>query len=78
MVIIVAFLVTAAFAPWIAPYDPYEKNLRQKLLQPTREHLLGTDAVGRDTLSRVIYGSRTSLIVGIVAIGIASSIGMTL
>jgi peptide/nickel transport system permease protein len=69
---------TAIFAPLIAPYDPYKMNILHKLRPPTREHLLGTDSLGRDTLSRIIYGSRTSLIVGISAIGISTIIGLTL
>ena len=76
--IIVILILTAIFAPLIAPYDPYKMDILNKLQPPTREHLLGTDSLGRDTLSRIIYGSRTSLIVGISAIGISSIIGLTL
>jgi ABC-type dipeptide/oligopeptide/nickel transport system permease subunit len=78
LVVILIAITTAIFASILAPYNPYKQNLDDALLQPGREHLLGTDALGRDTLSRVIYGSRTSLMVGIVAIIIAASIGMTL
>lgn len=74
-VIICIFIITAIFAPLLAPYDPYQMNLKEQLQQPSREHLLGTDAVGRDTLSRIIYGSRTSLIIGIVAVGVSAAIG---
>lgn len=76
--IIVLLILTAIFAPLIAPYDPYKMDILNKLQPPNREHLLGTDSLGRDTLSRIIYGSRTSLIVGISAIGISSIIGLTL
>lgn len=76
--IIVILILTAIFAPLIAPYDPYKMDILHKLQPPNREHLLGTDSLGRDTLSRIIYGSRTSLIVGISAIGISSIIGLTL
>ena len=76
--IIVILILTAIFAPLIAPYDPYKMNIPLKLKQPSREHLLGTDSLGRDTLSRIIYGTRTSLIVGISAIGISSLIGLSL
>ena len=69
---------TAVFANWIAPYNPYKQNLREILQQPSKKHLLGTDSVGRDTLSRVIYGSRTTVTVGFVSAGIAASIGITL
>jgi ABC-type dipeptide/oligopeptide/nickel transport system permease subunit len=77
-IIIVGLLFSALFAAQIAPYDPYETDLDKALLKPNWEHLLGTDALGRDTLSRIIYGTRTSLMVGIIAIAIASSVGMTL
>lgn len=78
LVVILVLVVVAVFAPWIAPHDPYKQNLRNIRAAPSREHLLGTDTLGRDTLSRIIYGSRTSLIVGIVAIGVAATIGMSL
>jgi peptide/nickel transport system permease protein len=78
LIIIFFLLVTAIFAPLLSPYDPYKPNLSQTLSQPSKEHFLGTDANGRDTLSRVIYGARTSLIIGAVAITVAASIGMAL
>lgn len=78
IIVILAFILTAIFAPLIAPYDPYKLGLDQTLLQPCKEHLLGTDALGRDTLSRIIFGTRTSLMVGVIAVGIAASIGMTM
>ena len=76
--IIAIMVLVAIFAPLIAPYDPYKTNLKQSLQSVSSTHLLGTDALGRDTFSRIIYGSRTSLMVGIVSIFIASAIGMTL
>jgi peptide/nickel transport system permease protein len=78
LVIIIALLTCAIFAPLMAPYDPYDQNLGEALQKPGRLHWLGTDAVGRDTLSRIIYGTRTSLMIGIVAVAIAALIGMTL
>jgi peptide/nickel transport system permease protein len=78
LIIILILILTAIFAPWLAPQNPYKQNLDQTLLQPSREHLLGTDSLGRDTLSRIIYGSRNSLMVGVIALGIAASIGMTM
>jgi peptide/nickel transport system permease protein len=75
LVIIVVLILTAIFAPLLAPYDPYKMSLGDKLLQPSRAHLLGTDSLGRDTLSRIIYGTRTSLAVGLGAVGIAAIIG---
>jgi peptide/nickel transport system permease protein len=76
--IIIVIVLVAIFAPVIAPYNPNKQALEIRLQQPTREHLLGTDDLGRDVLSRVIYGSRISLMVGVLVIGIASLIGMTL
>jgi peptide/nickel transport system permease protein len=78
LVILVILFFTAIFAPLIAPYDPYQQNLNSILEQPNRTHLLGTDPIGRDTLSRLIYGTRTALIVGFVALAIASLLGVTL
>ena len=78
LIIVLALIITALFAPFIAPEDPYKVNSQQSLLQPTREHILGTDILGRDTLSRIIYGSRISLMVGIFAVGIGAFIGITL
>jgi peptide/nickel transport system permease protein len=77
-VIILLFIITAIFGPWMSPYDPYAQDLNNVLLQPSQAHLLGTDAVGRDTLSRLIYGSRTAIMVGVIALAIAAAIGMML
>ncbi len=77
-VIIVGLLALAIFAPLLAPYDPYEQNLRVTLAQPSPAYRLGTDDLGRDVLSRIIYGSRISLLVGIVATGMGAGIGMAL
>ena len=74
--IILVLLIGAVFSPFLAPYDPYEQNLEEALKAPGAAHWLGTDAIGRDTLSRIIYGTRTSLIIGIVAISIAAFLGM--
>ncbi|MDL1955765.1 MAG: ABC transporter permease [Candidatus Desulfofervidus auxilii] len=63
------------FAPWIAPYDPLEVNTKAVLLPPSKAHPLGTDMLGRDVLSRLIYGTRISIKVGFVAVGIAVIIG---
>jgi peptide/nickel transport system permease protein len=76
--IIVLLIFAAIFAPLIAPYDPNELNLGEKLQKPSSAHWLGTDSLGRDTLSRVIYGSRTSLLVGVGATGLAVIIGESL
>jgi len=77
-ILITICILTAIFAPLLAPYDPYKMDLEIKLQQPNSEHLLGTDAIGRDTLSRIIYGSRTSLLIGLIAVGAATLIGQLL
>lgn len=77
--IIVGIMATLAiFAPFIATYDPNEINLEDALIGPSREHLLGTDSLGRDLFSRMVYGARISLSVGFVAVGIAVLIGVML
>jgi len=78
MVVIGLFMLTAIFAPWLAPYNPNAPSLKNTLAKPSSAHLLGTDSLGRDTLSRVVYGSRPALVVGLVAVSIAGFIGMTL
>ncbi len=78
LIVLAALFTTAIFAPFLAPYDPYKQNLTIVLQQPSMEHLLGTDHLGRDILSRLIYGSRASLAVGFCSVLIASSVGMTL
>ena len=78
VVVILLLIATALFAHVIAPYDPYEQSLEIRLQAPSRAHLLGTDEVGRDILARIIYGARISLLVGIVAVTIAGTIGMGL
>ncbi|MCG8479966.1 MAG: ABC transporter permease [Spirochaetales bacterium] len=76
--IIVLIALTAIFADVIAPYDFREQNLRLVANPPSREHLLGTDDLGRDILSRIIHGARVSLQVGFVAVSISLVVGGTL
>ena len=75
-VVILATIFAALFAPVLTPHDPYKVNLKEKFLKPSGSHPLGTDYLGRDVLTRLLYGSRTSLIVGVVAVGVASFVGM--
>jgi len=77
-VIIVVFVITAIFAPFLTPHDPLKTNLSQALLQPSLRHPLGTDANGRDLFSRIIAGSRIALMVGVVSVAIGSVIGMAM
>jgi peptide/nickel transport system permease protein len=78
LVMLLILVIMAVFAPVLAPYNPYKQNLSDALAQPSSQHLLGTDTLGRDTLSRLIYGSRTALIIGFVTVSVASLIGITL
>ena len=78
LIVITTLIVTAIFAPLLAPYDPNKTDMENALLQPNREHLLGTDALGRDSLSRMIYGARVALLVGLMATAVAASVGMTM
>ena len=76
---LILFLFFVAFAaPWLAPYAPNAYDLDQILKAPSFLHWLGTDDIGRDVLSRIIYGSRVSLSVGFVAVGIYVAIGIFL
>ena len=74
MVIVLFFVLIAAFGPLLAPYEPNVQVPRDRLQNPSWEHWLGTDNFGRDTLSRLIIGSRNSLMVGVVGVGIAAGI----
>jgi len=75
--ITILLLITASIlAPFIAPYDPTSIDVHNVLSPPNQKHLLGTDELGRDLLSRIIWGSRVSLKVGFVAVGIAILIGI--
>ncbi|MBI1801911.1 MAG: ABC transporter permease [Chloroflexi bacterium] len=76
--IIVFFAVLALLAPLIAPYSPTKQKVTNALQPPSAEHWLGTDELGRDMLSRIIYGSQVSLQVGLIAVGIALLSGVTL
>jgi peptide/nickel transport system permease protein len=78
LVIILALTLTAIFAPLIAPYDPSETDVINKLQNPSWNHLLGTDQVGRDVFSRIVYGSRISLLIGLAAVTISAIIGVTM
>ena len=76
--LVLAVFLIALLAPWISPYDPSQIDIKNILIGPNSQHLFGTDELGRDVLSRMIWGSRVSLAVGFVAIGIATIIGIIL
>jgi peptide/nickel transport system permease protein len=75
-VLILALVLTAIFAERLAPYDPLATEPKDKLQAPSWDHLFGTDDIGRDVLSRIVYGSRISLWVGLLAVGIGTFAGM--
>ncbi len=76
-IILFVLILCAIFAPYIAPYSYSFQNLDLGATPPTSEHLLGTDILGRDLLSRILYGARISLMVGFVATGVALVIGVS-
>ncbi len=76
LILVMGLFAVALLAPWLAPYDPNAIDLKQVLRGPSSAHLLGTDTLGRDVLSRIIFGARISLLVGFVAVGIATLIGV--
>jgi len=78
LTIIILLMITAIFAPIISPHDPIKQNLEKRLMPPCREYPFGTDILGRCILSRIIYGTRISLQIGLIVVGITSTIGVTL
>ena len=78
LIIVGALLVAAAGAPWLAPADPAKQSLIEKRAKPGGKFLLGADEFGRDILSRVIYGSRVALVVGLLSVALALALGLTL
>ena len=76
--IILILIIAATFAPKIAKYDPVSINIKEALLPPSCDHPLGTDMLGRDLFSRMLYGSRIALTIGILAVGLAAIIGVAL
>jgi peptide/nickel transport system permease protein len=73
--VILCFIFCALFAPWVAPYDPVKIDLRAKYRSPTLKHFLGTDYLGRDVLSRLIWGTRVSLLTALLSIAFATIAG---
>ncbi len=78
VVLLSVLLIAALLAPLLAPYPPSSQDLDRDLLSYSRDHLLGTDKLGRDILSRVIYGARISLLVGFATVVISLTIGLTI
>ncbi len=78
LVLLSLIVLSAVFAPLIAPYDPLAQDIVNRLMPPSSEFWLGTDSYGRDVLSRIIYGARISLFVGLVSILVAMTLGTLL
>ena len=72
------FVIIAVFAPTIAPYNPGQIDIENILIAPSNSHIFGTDSLGRDLFSRMVYGTRISLLVGFIAVGIAALLGIAL
>jgi peptide/nickel transport system permease protein len=70
--------LAAVLAPILSPYDPNQVDILHQLQAPSRAHILGTDLYGRDILSRILWGGRTTLVVGLISVGIAASFGIAL
>ncbi len=76
VLLLTLFVFCALFAPWLAPQDPAALDLHGRLVGPSAAHLFGTDELGRDILSRVLYGARISLIVAVSVVGLSLAIGL--
>ena len=77
-ILLAVIVLAAVFAPWVAPYDPYFTDLSQSMVGPNAAHWLGTDNTGRDMLSRVIYGARNTLMMGLAGVMIGGALGTLL
>jgi peptide/nickel transport system permease protein len=75
-VLLITFVFAGVAAPWLAPYDPAHLNLDARMLSPGHGHLLGTDELGRDILSRILYGARISLTVAVSVVGLSAALGL--
>ncbi|MDT8420321.1 MAG: ABC transporter permease [Desulfuromonadales bacterium] len=78
LILLLVMVVLAVLAPWIAPYDPIDQNILQRLSPSSTEHLLGTDQFGRDILSRILWGARISLSVGTISVLLGMAVGTVL
>jgi peptide/nickel transport system permease protein len=78
LVIVIAWILTSVFAQYVAPYEPLKQDVVNRLQPPSAAHIMGTDQLGRDILSRVIYGGRISLPIGFLVVSLAMVIGTAL
>ena len=75
--IVAAWMILALVAPWIAPYRPFSQDIVHRFQPPSGAHILGTDALGRDIFTRIIYGARISISIGFAAVILAATVGTT-
>ncbi len=78
LILVILFFASALLAPWIAPYDPNALDIPARLSGPTLDHLAGTDQLGRDTFSRILYGGRVALKIAALGVSIALLVGVVL
>jgi peptide/nickel transport system permease protein len=78
LVLVMLLLCVSVLVPWLAPYDPLKISISERILPPSMEHLFGTDHFGRDVLTRILYGTRLSLQVGIFSVMLGGLIGIVL
>lgn len=78
LILVIVFFASAIFAPWLAPYDPNALDVPARLSGPTLDHLAGTDQLGRDTLSRILYGGRVALKIAAIGVSVALAVGLAL
>jgi peptide/nickel transport system permease protein len=78
VVLVIVFVLCAIFASWLAPYDPAQINLPMRLTSPSAAHWCGTDELGRDVLSRLIYGARISMLVGSSVVALSLALGLVI
>ena len=78
LALVVLLLVVALFAPWIAPFDPNVQDLQQRLLPPSALHWFGTDHLGRDVFSRVVFGARTTVEIVLLVTIIVAPMGLVI
>ena len=76
--VLLLFFLMAVGATHITPYDPYHASPEKSLLSPSWAHLMGTDLIGRDVFSRILFGARISMLIGFVSVGISATVGVTL
>src|ERR1700750_409223 len=74
--LLLLFVICAVFAPWLAPQDPVQLDLKGRLMGPSAAHWFETDELGRDILSRTLFGARISLIVAVSVVGLSLAVGL--